>query len=371
MGCFNQSCFISHLDIQHGDKCAVFPALKPKYGDLNDHAFQHWHPFCLPIYGEYNDYGSLENIEKNENTKALEKYFELTIEQIVEAICGRKDLYGKYSPIQSLYGVAEHIRYTPKDLEKLGFITSPKENPLKDGRNTHIITHPKLKNLVSLCWLEEDENPYAKIIAWHNNKEYHFNSAHNYVSSYLGLLDFLKQFVPNHIFGIKEEFQSRAALLFQMEPAFVRTDIYSAFSEKSQEITETYKNKYRDNWKEKEETEYKTHVGDYIKGTQNNSIEAQLQLRSNFENFKHLQEFVAFKPCILEFLKIYEKNLKKAWFKPALTKFAHTTKGLVTANIPFQPTTSYEQHGDLEEQLALLAVITKTGKAANKIRKSR
>lgn len=44
-------------------------------------------PFALPIFGEYNDYGTLENIEEDCNTKAIEKYFGCTIQQFVDRCC--------------------------------------------------------------------------------------------------------------------------------------------------------------------------------------------------------------------------------------------------------------------------------------------
>jgi hypothetical protein len=44
-------------------------------------AYQRYLPATLPIFGEYDDYGGIENIEKDENTKLIEEHFNCTIEE--------------------------------------------------------------------------------------------------------------------------------------------------------------------------------------------------------------------------------------------------------------------------------------------------
>lgn len=49
-------------------------------------------PCWFPIHGQYDEYGGIENIVKDDNTEVLEKYYGLTIEQIMGIITsGRKD----------------------------------------------------------------------------------------------------------------------------------------------------------------------------------------------------------------------------------------------------------------------------------------
>jgi hypothetical protein len=49
-------------------------------------------PCWFPIHGEYDEYGGIENIVKDDNTEILEKYYGLTIEEIMGVITsGRKD----------------------------------------------------------------------------------------------------------------------------------------------------------------------------------------------------------------------------------------------------------------------------------------
>jgi hypothetical protein len=53
----------------------------------NDGAFAMVEPLTLPIFGKYNDYGCLEEIEENAYTKYLEEKFEMSIYSFMEIIC--------------------------------------------------------------------------------------------------------------------------------------------------------------------------------------------------------------------------------------------------------------------------------------------
>ena len=71
MGCWNATCGISNLPIMYGEKVVTFICknqgfdLRPCYSDT----------LCTPIYfhfrGEYNDYGSVENIVEDECTNDM------------------------------------------------------------------------------------------------------------------------------------------------------------------------------------------------------------------------------------------------------------------------------------------------------------
>ena len=110
MGSFSYTCQLSGLPITSGDRAAIVPLIPNnggKYFDnsieelmkngknhvcSNDGANIYFKPFCFPIFGIYNDYGGLEDIVKDDNTKSLEKFFGLKIQKIVDVLCdGRKD----------------------------------------------------------------------------------------------------------------------------------------------------------------------------------------------------------------------------------------------------------------------------------------
>ena len=109
MGCFSYSCQLSGLPITCGDAAVLIPLL-PSKNNYYDNSESHIRQFgtasycsndgdglffrtaMLPIFGKYNDYGGLEEIREDDNTKTIEKYFDLTIQEVVNIICcGRTD----------------------------------------------------------------------------------------------------------------------------------------------------------------------------------------------------------------------------------------------------------------------------------------
>lgn len=106
MGHFTHNCKLSGLPITGN---AVLIVMKPqpnlwdnseeslkKYGKTylcsNDGTRLKFIPYWFPIKGEYNDYGSLQNIIHDDNTKILEEFYGLSIENLIEIITSsRKD----------------------------------------------------------------------------------------------------------------------------------------------------------------------------------------------------------------------------------------------------------------------------------------
>lgn len=76
MGSWSVYCGISQIAITSGKECVLLPLMENKYMEYDEYI-----PATLPIYGEYDDYGGIEKIEKNENTQLIEEHFNCTIEQ--------------------------------------------------------------------------------------------------------------------------------------------------------------------------------------------------------------------------------------------------------------------------------------------------
>lgn len=74
MGCFNTTGFISQLPILGGNKvvCFIATTVKEINGLYSPSALVA--PYFLPIYGEYNEYGYMKNIQETFVTNLLEKY---------------------------------------------------------------------------------------------------------------------------------------------------------------------------------------------------------------------------------------------------------------------------------------------------------
>jgi len=96
MGDYNVSCGVSRISLGGGDKCVLIPLTKTKFGDdildgacyiSNDGPCGRFHPITLPIFGLYNSYGTLENIEEDCNTKSIERYYGCSIKDFVDHMC--------------------------------------------------------------------------------------------------------------------------------------------------------------------------------------------------------------------------------------------------------------------------------------------
>lgn len=99
MGCFSYSCALTGLPICRDDKVLLLPILCRKekrvynYTQeglgkigvpgfmLDDTERGFFIEGTYPIFGEYNDYGGIVNIVKDDNTRAIEEYFGISVEE--------------------------------------------------------------------------------------------------------------------------------------------------------------------------------------------------------------------------------------------------------------------------------------------------
>jgi len=96
MGSYNVSCAVSKLSISGGTPLVLIP-LAPVDKDgiffegpsvvSNEGPCAFFNPFTLPIRGVYSDYGTLEKIQGNAHTKAIEKYYGCKIQVWADAVC--------------------------------------------------------------------------------------------------------------------------------------------------------------------------------------------------------------------------------------------------------------------------------------------
>ena len=96
MGSYNVACSLTNLSIDCGDPCYFIPLIRNQYfnGEIpncshivsNDGAGALFQPIFLPIKGEYGDYGRMENVEQNENTKRIEELTGKDIESFIDAV---------------------------------------------------------------------------------------------------------------------------------------------------------------------------------------------------------------------------------------------------------------------------------------------
>lgn len=141
MGCFNVACSVSSISINDGTPVAFIP-LHPDFGYQEKvhrieptstilHPNEYFNPLTLPIFGRYDDYGSIDSIQRDDNVKAIEATFGMPIEQFIEiATCNRRDINDTNSALFKAYAVHQDIlRYgvevlTPHFFKCLGFDTT-------------------------------------------------------------------------------------------------------------------------------------------------------------------------------------------------------------------------------------------------------
>ena len=103
MGCFNSSGFISKLPIHGGDRVVCFIALTAD--QISGHELYDpdaiVQPFFLPVRGCYDEYGSVESIDRTPVVDLIEKYANAPIEDVLKSI--ERCLYG--------HNLEENIEY--------------------------------------------------------------------------------------------------------------------------------------------------------------------------------------------------------------------------------------------------------------------
>ena len=171
MGCFNSTGFISRLPIKGGDRIVCFIGCQSK----NPNGRELYYPdglvslFFLPFYGTYNDYGSIEDVDRTKLVALIEKYsLGLSIENVCDII--ERVLYGN--------NIRENLEYFKENKEE----------------------SEKYKNLLPLFFNDQEEKPvllfeheeiYNKLTKtdWGEKSFYTRTIGVNRVEKYLSFID--------------------------------------------------------------------------------------------------------------------------------------------------------------------------------------
>lgn len=113
MGDFSVTCGASGISL-FADRAALIPLIQPAPFIANgpsiisnEGVHELFHALTLPVFGEIDGYGKLENIEHNKNTECIEKFFGMSIEDFCEAISSGEDVQ---FDINSYYGEKRNIK---------------------------------------------------------------------------------------------------------------------------------------------------------------------------------------------------------------------------------------------------------------------
>lgn len=83
MGSWSVYCGISNITITCGQKCVLLP-LKKAGDDRGRGGYFSYIAAAPPIFGEYDDYGGVEEIEKDDYTDLVESHFQCKIEEFCQ-----------------------------------------------------------------------------------------------------------------------------------------------------------------------------------------------------------------------------------------------------------------------------------------------
>jgi hypothetical protein len=139
MGSFYSTCSVSHMTLTN-QKTSI-QLLVPNNKSLKEHksmivsndgAQEFYSPFGFPIHGRYDDYGHLQNIKEDGNTKMLEDFFNMSIYNIIENIGRKRDVPENaknidfYNSLSMTYFRTEFLEHLQKGWENIDLV-NPKQ----------------------------------------------------------------------------------------------------------------------------------------------------------------------------------------------------------------------------------------------------
>lgn len=177
MGCFNSYGFYSHLPIRGGDKIVLIPCYSG--GDFPETLTTSTitgclRPLCFPLFGEYDDYGFIENVREDFNTRALIKVFGVKdLDELLGLISkfSRRSIPCQYN-YRSLKNnttneMTEDAKLLVELMERLSSIHPFREFTKQYSRLTYVIEREDVYNKLSeleKSFVHELEDSWNKII---------------------------------------------------------------------------------------------------------------------------------------------------------------------------------------------------------------
>lgn len=131
MGSFDVACGMSALTINEGDRAGLQLLAPQKYrswdeGAVSTSSMKNFMPLCLPVYGSYNSYGDLDDLEPGPGVTMIEKLFNRPAADVLPAITEGRGLYDSCGHASKLYltpghKLGEYEASLFDQLESLGF----------------------------------------------------------------------------------------------------------------------------------------------------------------------------------------------------------------------------------------------------------
>lgn len=119
MGDYNMACGISNISMGGGQEIAYIPLEVNRFphaiGDGNNNLiYKHcfYSPVTLPVFGVYDSYGGIENIERDANTELIETFFKCPVKDVMNIDKTTKPVSSGMFMHREIY---EHLRYNQID----------------------------------------------------------------------------------------------------------------------------------------------------------------------------------------------------------------------------------------------------------------
>lgn len=141
MGCFNLQGFYSNLPITDGEETVALLCVKSKHADREApiYATDYMEVMCLPIFGKYNDYGTIENIQPSETTRLIEEKSGMSIDKFIENLAS--ECNGKtYDELVEATEEKNHYHFTEPGILKFFKDTLQKKLNIEEYINEKIVT---------------------------------------------------------------------------------------------------------------------------------------------------------------------------------------------------------------------------------------
>ena len=230
MGSFHVTCGLTGVTIGEGNRVALLPLISTSGGSpkpllmTNSATIQspneNFTPFCLPIFGEYDEYGCLYNVKVDDNTKAIESFFGFSIDTFIACLTTGLSFSNLRHPISEIYQIEEvDLRNPTTDtLLQMGLIEVGTGLYLYEPERMYVSIEES--NGGTLFSIRDSSDTGVKPL-----------SSGNYQ---LDLAPFLDSFysLTGVMLHIRPEKRVKAQLLYTMSGMFMHEDAYSLLSEK-------------------------------------------------------------------------------------------------------------------------------------------
>lgn len=374
MGCFNVACSVSNLSIGYGTEVVFIPLLPNHIERDGKHLINpsksliysncYYNPFSLPIKGKYNDYGGVENIEKDENVESIEKYFGMEIENFIEAIGEDRDINDSYGALFQAYAIHKElissysVPFDEHFLFELGYKETDKGYQFNEFPYFVSIEESTTKAMSEgkgFTIKDESGHVISKCDGYDSRKQ-----LLNQFQKYTG-----------YMINVKEEDQEKVKLLSKMSGMFIHREIYDELVNfnggKIPKFNKEYDDFSQALQKEKEEKRNKLpgikRIQEMIDATEDEQhkemlktiLQMQLETPDNkldykFERmdfYRHFKEWDYFETLYLE-------PVKKGKLKEDFSNYRSFYWSFYSCNRFFFPNMNGEQHGNNEASKMLL-----------------